>query len=86
MTGIQVDKVGLRIIANSTALKGKGNLVQAVSIERRKADVYGLAEHVQTVTGNPAAISMEHGVGLRRPVAGDHLKELFGACGQLQVM
>ena len=86
MACIQVNKIGLRIIANATPLKSKGNLVEMASTERGETDIYSLAEHVQAVAGNPAAIAPEHGVGMRRPVAGDHLKELFGACGQLQVM
>ena len=86
MAGVQVDKVGLRIITDPTPLKGEGNLVQTAGIERGEADVYGLAKHVQAMAGNPAAIAPEHGVGMRRPVAGDHLKEFFGACGLSQVM
>ncbi len=86
MACIQVNKIGLRIIANATPLKSKGNLVEMASTERGETDIYSLAEHVQAVAGNPAAIILEHGVGLRRSVAGDHLKNFLCTCGLLQVM
>lgn len=86
MACVQVDKIGLRIIANSTPLRGEGYLVQSASIERGETDIYSLAKHVQAVAGNPAAFTFELGVGLRRSVAGDHLKKIFSACGLSQVM
>lgn len=62
---VHVNKVRLRIIANSAPLQCHGDAVQSTGINRREADIYGLAAHVQAVAGNAAAVALQPGVGLR---------------------
>jgi len=79
--GIYVDKVGLRIKSDPATLESKGYLVQTSGIERGETDINGLAKHVQAVAGHTMAVSLEHGVGLRRSVPGNHLKIVLGSPG-----
>jgi len=86
IAGVNVDKVGLRIKADSAALKSQGNLVKAAGIERGEPDINSLARHVQAVACDTVAAILEHGVGLRRSVSGNNLKKMFAASGLTNVM
>jgi hypothetical protein len=79
--GIDVDKVGLRIKSDPATLESQGYPVQTSGIERGETDINGLAKHVQAMAGHTMAISLEHGVGLRRSVPGNHFKKVFGSPG-----
>ncbi len=74
-----MDEVGDRIEANTAGPEAEGGVAQVGQLDAFDADVGGLAQHVLAVARHLAALGVELGVGLRRPVAGDQLERLIGA-------
>ncbi len=59
--------------------------MQAVELDVLEHDVDRLAVHVQAVLRHLGALLAQHGVGLRRAVAGDHLERRLRAQADAQV-
>src|SRR5206468_3613031 len=72
--GVHVHEVGAGVVANATGAHGQGRAVQVRQVDTLDADVDGLAQHVLAARGDLVAALVQHGVGLRRTVAGDDLE------------
>jgi murein L,D-transpeptidase YcbB/YkuD len=62
---VDVDEVGLGIIAHATLVKAQGDFPDGRGSESRDADVGRVALHVQAFAGNAAASAVQQGVGGR---------------------
>ena len=73
-----MDEIRFRIKA-AAALQVEGNFAQGAQIPAGETDVDGLADGMQIVVGDAAALGAQISVGVIRAVAGDDVKR-FGGC------
>src|SRR5918995_1703177 len=78
--GVDVDEVGLLVVADAASLHAEGGLAQIAQRDVMQPDVDRLGIHVQAALGDAAAAGRgQQGVGLGRAVSGDDLESLAAA-------
>ena len=76
--GVNVDEVALRVVADAAGLLRQCGAAELREAAARDADVDRFAFEMQAVDRDAFAVRMEHRVGHRRAVSGNHLERLVG--------
>ena len=69
--GVNVDKTGARIVAYPSLVKTQGDIPHMGDAHSLDPDVQSLSLHVIALTGDPAVVTAEPGVGAGRTVSGE---------------
>lgn len=72
--GIDVDEIGLGVVADPAFFNGCGGFAKFGQRDAGQSDVHGLSHHVQALFGDTVGAALECTIGGRGPISGDDLK------------